>query len=126
MAIVIASVAFWAHVKLTLVGDYGKTEIVEFKARYKRLKTSERKALEKDLAEKKILDDEFLDRLLLDWALPDKQGNNITYSEQIRREMVEDWDGLEPALVNAYFDNARKALEASNIAKNSEEPSATT
>ena len=43
-----------------------------------------------------------------------------------RAELVEDWDGFEAALVEAYFENGRKAREAAEVAKNSEPPSATT
>ena len=126
MSVVLASVAFWAVAQLILVGDLGKPEIVDFKARFKRLKTSERKQLEADLADKKITDKEFLDRLLVDWDLKDKSGNAVIYSEKQREELVEDWDGFEAALVQAYFDNGRKAREAAEVAKNSELPSATT
>lgn len=126
MSVVLASVAFWAAGQLILVGDLGKPEIVDFKARFKRLKTSERKQLEADLADKKITDKEFLDRLLVDWDLKDKSGNAVIYSEKQREELVEDWDGFEAALVQAYFENGRKAREAAEVAKNSELPSATT
>lgn len=126
MSVVLASVAFWAGAQLILVGDLGKPEFVDFKARFKRLKTSERKQLEADLADKKITDKEFLDRLLVDWDLKDKAGNSVPYTERQREELVEDWDGFEAALVQAYFDNGRKAREAAEVAKNSELPSATT
>lgn len=126
MSVVLASVAFWASAQLILVGDLGKPEVVDFKARFKRLKTSERKQLEADLADKKITDKEFLDRLLVDWDLKDKSGTAVIYSEKQREELVEDWDGFEAALVQAYFDNGRKAREAAEVAKNSERPSATT
>ena len=126
MSVVLASVAFWAAARLTLVGDLGNPEIVHFKARFKRLKTSERKQLEAGLADKKITDKEFLDRLLVDWELKDKAGNAVPYTERQRAELVEDWDGFEAALVEAYFENGRKAREAVEVAKNSEPPSATT
>ncbi|MEO8120464.1 MAG: hypothetical protein ABI606_14250 [Rhodoferax sp.] len=126
MAVVLASVAFWAAAKLTLVGDLGKPYVVEFKTRFKRLKTSERKQLEEDLKDKKISDKEFLDRLLMDWELKDARGTAVIHSEAVRAELVEDWDGLEAALVTSYFENARLAREAVEIAKNSEAPSATT
>lgn len=126
MSVVLASVAFWAGAQLILVGDLGKPEIVNFKARFKRLKTSERKQLEADLDDKKITDKEFLDRLLVDWDLKDKAGEPVLYTEKQREELVEDWDGFEAALVQAYFENGRKAREAAEVAKNSGLPSATT
>lgn len=126
MTVVLASVAFWAHGQLALTGDFGQAEITHFKARFKRLKTSERKQLEADLAEKKLTDKEFLDRTLVDWDLKDKQGHAVPYSEQQRAELVEDWDGFEAALVVSYFDARRKSMEAAQTAKNSEAPSVTT
>lgn len=126
MTVVLASIAFWANAKLILVGDLGKPINVDFKVRFRRLKTTERKQLEAELADKKLTDKEFLDRLALDWELKDLQGSNVVYSEQVRAEMVEDWDGLEAAMVTAYFDNGRKVRQAAEVAKNSEEPSATT
>lgn len=126
MTVVLATVAFWAKAKFSLVGDFGKPYVVDFETRFKRLKTSERKQLEKDLAEKKISDKEFLDALLVDWKLKDTLGNPVIYSEAVRAELVEDWDGLETALVMSYFENARLSREVGEVAKNSEAPSATT
>lgn len=45
MTVVLASVAFWAPFTLALPGDDGKPELVEGRARFKRLKTSESRAL---------------------------------------------------------------------------------
>ena len=50
MAVVLASAAFWAPVSYKLVGDDGEPSIVSFRARYKRLKTTERKELDRRLA----------------------------------------------------------------------------
>ncbi len=47
MTVVLASVAFWAPVHFPLVGDDGLTESVACRARYRRLKTSERRALDR-------------------------------------------------------------------------------
>ncbi|MBX9831977.1 MAG: hypothetical protein K2X78_02910 [Burkholderiaceae bacterium] len=126
MSVVLASVAFWANAQLALAGDLGAPEIVKFKARFKRLKTSERKQLDADLEAQKINDKEFLDRVLVDWELKDKAGEPVIYTERQREELVEDWDGLEEALVQAYFEHMRKVREALEVAKNSELPSATT
>lgn len=49
MTVVLASVAFWAPITYRLIGDDGKPEVVEGRARYKRLKTSERRALDRRL-----------------------------------------------------------------------------
>ena len=46
MAVVLASVAFWAPVVFSLAGDDGVVEQVKFRARYKRLSKTERHALD--------------------------------------------------------------------------------
>lgn len=125
MTVVLASVAYWAHVEVPFVGDEGKPEVLKFRARYKRLKTSERKKLDEELKSPGIPDSEFLDRLLVDWDLKDKAGATVIYTPTVRAEVVEDWDGLEAALVTAFFVNARKSHEAAVAAKNSEALSAT-
>ena len=159
MAVVLASAAFWAPVIYKLVGDDGEPTIVNFRARYKRLKTTERKELDRRLAAGRMdergrerlkaqlqlshltaddreeieaqlkadpaNDKDFLDAVLVDWELTDLTRNRIPYTSATRAEVVEEWDGIEAALVNAYFDAGRKAREAVEIAKNSGAPSAT-
>ena len=125
MAVVLASIAYWAVVEFTLVGDKGTPETIVFDARYKRLKTSERKKLDEDLKSPGIPDKEFLDRVLVDWNLKYNTGAPVIYTEATRAEAVEEWDGLESALVTAFFVNARKSHEAAAAAKNSEALSAT-
>ncbi len=46
MAVVLASIAFWAPVVLMLPGDDDKAVEIKFRARYKRLPKSEREALD--------------------------------------------------------------------------------
>ena len=65
------------------------------------------------------------DAVLVDWELTDLTRNRIPYTSATRAEVVEEWDGIEGALVTAYFDAGRKARQATEIAKNSEAPSAT-
>ena len=159
MAVVLASAAFWAPVSYKLVGDDGEPSIVSFRARYKRLKTTERKELDRRLAAGRMDerarerlkaqlqlshltaddreeikaqleatpadDKDFLDAVLVDWELTDLTRNRIPYTLATRAEVVEEWDGIEAALVTAYFDAGRKARQATEIAKNSEAPSAT-
>lgn len=120
---VIASVAIWAAVTLKLVGDEGTPEVIKFRARYRRLKTSERKAFVQKLMDKELTDADVLKLLLVDWDLKDKQGNAIAYTEATLAEMVEAWDGMEQALVTAWFDNNSANGKASE--KNSEAPSST-
>lgn len=47
MTVVLASVAFWAPVTINLPGDNGQLETLHFKGRFRRLKSSERKDLER-------------------------------------------------------------------------------
>lgn len=56
MTVVLASVAFWAPITYRLIGDDGKPEVIEGRARYKRLKTSERRALDARLLASGISD----------------------------------------------------------------------
>lgn len=51
---VLATVAFWYPGTLALPGDDGKPEIIKFRARYKRLKKSERKALDARIEANKL------------------------------------------------------------------------
>ena len=49
-AVVLASVAFWAPFNFTVVGDDAKPETIKGRARFKRLKTSERRKLDARLS----------------------------------------------------------------------------
>mgnify|MGYP003613085771 CR=1 FL=1 len=160
MAVSLASVAFWAPVTLALVGDDHQAEVIKFRARFKRLKKSERKALdmrldvprigeaqrkeiEKRIADpmtlptdrvdlqaqlvaKPISDAEFLNELLVDWDWKDRNGTVLHYSLAERADLEEDLDGLELALIKAYFNAKRESLTPEAIAKNSEAQLATT
>lgn len=126
MAIVLASVAYWAPVSFILIGDDAQPYEVKFRARFKRLKRSERQEIEGQLAKKELDDKGFLDRVLVDWELKDLRGANVPYTEVTREELTEEWDGFEIALVQAFFDAGRKVREASEQAKNSAAPSAPT
>lgn len=161
MTVVLASVAFWAPVIYRLIGDNGQPETIEGRARYQRLKTSERKALDRriranrlvpdvragirkqldapdcnftareraeveaDLAAEPITDEQFLDAVLVDWELRDKTGNTIAFTPATRRELFEDWDGLEAALVRGYIAAQEVALKPQEQEKNSAAPSGT-
>lgn len=73
-----------------------------------------------------IDDDEFLKEVLVDWDLKDKQGKAVVFSLAELDQLADEWDGIEPALVNAYFDARRAATSPEAVQKNSDEPSATT
>lgn len=53
-AVVLASVAFWAPVNYTIVGDDAKPETIQGRARFKRLKTSERLQLDARFASNRM------------------------------------------------------------------------
>jgi len=121
MAVVIASVAFWAAVVYQIPGDMGTVERVEMRGRYRRLKTSEAKAAREKLESKQMLDAEFLDLVLVDWDVKTKTGEVVPYTPATRVELFEDWAGTESAFVNGYFN----AFSVDAGAKNSEPLSAT-
>ncbi len=55
MAVILASVAFWTAVSFARVGDDGEPEMLNFRARFKRLKKSERIALDHRMAASGLL-----------------------------------------------------------------------
>jgi len=57
MAVILPSVAFWTSVTFARVGDDGKPEVLKFRARFKRLKKSERLALDHRIAVSGLLPD---------------------------------------------------------------------
>lgn len=123
MAVVLASIAFWAANHLELIGDFGGTETIEFKARFRRLKASERKPLADRLLAGTITDAEVLDQVLIDWELKDSTGKLVPFTPTNRTEAFEEWAGLEAQFVRTYFDAVSGKTAA---AKNSEAPSVTT
>lgn len=52
--VVLASVAFWAPFSYTVIGDDAKPETIKGRARFKRLKTSERRQLDARLAANRL------------------------------------------------------------------------
>lgn len=144
MTVVLASVAFWAPCELTLPGDDGKPEIVKFRARFKRLKRSERVELERRMHAsrmeyeaalrgekapasdaKPIMDAEVLSLVLQDLDLTDKAGKQVMYTPAVSQELAEDWDGFEAAIVGAFFKALRMQADPHEAAKNSVPQSAT-
>ena len=71
--------------------------------------TRERTEIEADLAAEPISDEQFLAATLVDWDFKDKTGQVISYTPAAVRELCEDWDGFEAALVRGYTD-AQQAL----------------
>src|SRR5450830_568249 len=118
MSVVLASIAFWANGHLDLIGDFGKTETIKFKARFKRLKSSEQKNLAERLTAGSINDVELLDLVLLDWELKSATGELIAYTPAMRAEVFEEWAGLQGQFVRTYFE----VLNGKAAEKNSEAP----
>ncbi len=67
-----------------------------------------------------------MNELLLDWDLKNPKGEPVHYSQAVRMECEEELDGLDVALINAYFEAKRAALSPEAIAKNSDAQPATT
>lgn len=57
MTVILKSVAFWVPVTFARVGDDGKPEVLKFRARFRRLKKSERLALDHRIAVSGLLPD---------------------------------------------------------------------
>lgn len=55
MTVILTSVAFWVPVTFARVGDDGQPEVLKFRARFKRLKKSERIALDHRIAASGLL-----------------------------------------------------------------------
>lgn len=112
MAVIVKSDGFWQSAKLIVPGDDGKRLEVNFRCRFRRLKTSESRALMKSISDGKVTDAEVLDKLLMDWDLKDVDGNPVPIGE--RPEVVEETVGLEGACVQAYFEAFQKGAEEKN------------
>lgn len=130
MAIKLAPAVFLSVAKITILDEAGEPITIACKGRFKRLPKSQREELDKRvnkrvwgaLAEdrqspfmkeqlagplKRIKpiagDSDLLDQVLVGWHLKDLDGNDIEYSEATRAECFDQLDGLEAALVNAYY-----------------------
>jgi len=57
MSVILAALAFWAPVTYRLVGNDGQPETVQGRARYRRLKTSERRALDRRIRASRLTPD---------------------------------------------------------------------
>lgn len=141
---VIKSNAYWAPVAYYYPGDE-KVECLKFRARFRRLKAVERRAIDDRLAASRkraearalgrpepeglpasMSDSEFLDEVLVGWDLQDADGKPVDYSKEERQKQVDELDGFEGALIRAWFEADRAAREAGFAEKNSAAPSATT
>lgn len=112
MTVIVKSDGFWQRATLIVPGDDGERVEVNFRCRFRRLKTSEARALGKAITERKLTDAEVLDKVLVDWDLKDVSGNPVPIGQ--RSEAVEETAGLEGACVEAYFEAYRKGAEEKN------------
>lgn len=81
MAVILATIAFWASVTYQLPGDMGKPEKLDYKGRYKRLKTSERRRMQARLQAHRLSDDEVLERLRADKKLEGHWAEQLAAAE---------------------------------------------
>lgn len=126
MTVVIAPPAFWVSGELRLPGDDGEPFVLNFRARFNRMKKSERIEFMKRLANREVADIDVLKERLCDWELKNQQGEPVLYTEATRDQLIEDYDGLEQALAHAFFVGIGLAATAGAAEKNSVAPSATT
>lgn len=141
--------AFWAEGHLVLPDEPGKPLVFNFLVRFKRLKTTEQRELDKLIAENrrlvrehvqavvngqnvpefvsKITDKELLDKVLCDWkGFKDAGGAVVIYTEAARAQVVEDYPGMEAAMARAYLDSRDPSQDIKALEKNSEALSVTT
>lgn len=102
------STSVWALVEHQVSGDMGQPIEIKFKAKFKRLKTSEHKAFNDKLVKRELTDAGVLDQVLEDWDLQDAQGQPVTYTPDARAEAIEEIPGLEQALVLTFFEHVLK------------------
>ena len=100
MAVVLASVAFWAPVVLSLAGDDGVVEQVKFRARYKRLSKTERRALDLRLMASNLTQSmrEAMQKRMDDPSTREKERKEL--KAQLDAEPATDQDYLDELLVD--------------------------
>lgn len=144
MTVVLAPVAFWAPCILSLPGDDGQPVVVNYRARFKRLKRTERVELERRMHASRITyeaalrgetapaadvppitDAEIITMLMVDLDLTDKTGIRVIYTPSVVAELSEEWDGFEAATVMGYFNALKLQADPQMTAKNSGPQSAT-
>lgn len=151
MSVICATAGFWAPCTYKYVGDDLQLVTKNFRVRWKRLKKSERKAMdarlgaravlqrllsgvptslsEDDIAalrEKAITEEQFLAEMVLDWELTDARNQPLVFSAQELSETAEQNDGIDVQMFNSYFDAMAQIANPKAIEKNSDAPSDTT
>lgn len=87
-----------------------------------RVRDASDEQLKNVLTEFRITDEEILNRVLKNWEIRDVDSALVPYTEAMRDQLCEDWDGLLEAFIHAYYD----AIKGQDAEKNSATPSATT
>lgn len=151
MSVICATAGFWAPCTYQYVGDDLQLITKPFRVRWKRLKKTERKAMdarlgarmallrlqsgvptsltEDDIAalrEKAITEEQFLLEMVLDWELTDARNQPLAYSEKELSETAEQNDGIDVQMFNSYFEAMAEMANPKALAKNSGAPSDTT
>ena len=102
MTVILPSVGFWTAATFTRVGDDGKPEVLKFRARFKRIKKSERVALDHRVAAlgltaemrqslQKLIDDPATDAHQRDYWKDRLAAKTMTDAELLD-DMLIDWD----------------------------------
>lgn len=122
--VVLAKPTYFAPGKLRLVGDVGTPVVVPFRAEFRRLRTSERRAVDEALAARSLTDADLVGKVLVGLEIADVTGCPAPNDAETRATLMEEYDGLEAAIVMAWFENNSANGRASEAEKNSEAPSA--
>lgn len=140
--------AFWAEGHLVLPDEPGKPLVFKFMVRFKRLKTTEQRELDKRINENRrlvrehmesvingktmaefvpaITDKELLEKVLVDWkGFKNADGGVVIYTEAARDQVIEDYPGMEAAMARAYLDSRDPSQDLKALEKNSEALSVT-
>lgn len=102
MTVILASIGFWTAVTFARVGDDGKPEVLKFRARFKRIKKSERVALDHRVAAlgltaevrqsiQKMIDDPATDSHQRKFWTDRLAAKTMTDAELLNNVMI-DWD----------------------------------
>ena len=150
MAVILTKTpAYWAEGFFVLPDQPGRPIVIDFRLRFKRLKKAEAEELDRRIrinserhqaqlraivagepvpqVDPEITDKEVLDQVLADWeGFTDEGGTAAMYTEAARAQLVEDYPGIEAAMVRAWLESRQPAQQREAAAKNSEALPSTT
>lgn len=111
--------AVWAPVEHEIAGDMGTVVKINFKAKFRRLKTSETREMFAKIGERKLSDAQVLEQVLVDWDdFKDAQGEAVPFTRDNLAEAVEEVNGLEAAMARAFFERV-VSIKKDDVTKNS-------